>query len=161
MLASRVGLLVGLVVGGLQAFPAHKPHQGKSTQRALEARLRPATPFLGRLPSGRSLRGTGGATFRPLARVAHTALVSAADWARVVRVHECEEPSSWHVRGGTYAGGLGFTLSTWTTWRAPWMPVSMSAASPQEQAWAMVRFVGAVLHYWPDQSWPAFCSGGY
>jgi hypothetical protein len=38
------------------------------------------------------------------------------------------------------------------------MPWNMAMATPQEQAWAMVRFVTTTLHYWPDA---AGCTGGY
>jgi len=34
----------------------------------------------------------------------------------------------------------------------------MADATPQQQAWAMAHFVGAVLHFWPDQ---VGCTGGY
>ena len=90
--------------------------------------------------------------------VVHRDLVSRSDWSRVVEVHRCEEPSSWHVNGPMYQGGLGWLHSTWLTYRASWMPWDMAMATPQEQAWAMVRFVTTTLHYWPDA---IGCTGGY
>ena len=88
----------------------------------------------------------------------HRDAVPHSDWSRVVAVHRCEEPSSWHVNGPMYQGGLGWLHSTWLTYRASWMPWDMAMATPQEQAWAMVRFVTTTLHYWPDASG---CTGGY
>lgn len=87
-------------------------------------------------------------------------LVSRANWIRVVRVHHCEGVA-WDSRGPIYSGGLGWLSATWHQYKAPWMPATMDLATPQEQAWAMVRFVATTLHYWPDQQWPARCSGGY
>ena len=85
-------------------------------------------------------------------------LVTPSQWSRVVAVHRCEEPSSWHVNGPMYQGGLGWLHSTWLAYRAPWMPWNAAMASPQEQAWAMVRFVSTTLHWWPDS---LGCTGGY
>ncbi len=90
----------------------------------------------------------------------HAHLVTPAQWAKVIRVHHCEG-DPWHLAGPTYQGGLGWRPATWLSYRAPWMPTSASLATPQEQAWAMVRFVARTLHYWPDQSWPAVCGTGY
>ena len=87
-------------------------------------------------------------------------LVSASDWSRVMRVHHCEE-SSWHVAGPIYQGGLGWLHSTWLAYRGPGTPLWANLASPQEQAWAMVRFVHKTLHYWPHQGWPTSCGSGY
>ena len=85
-------------------------------------------------------------------------LVQPSVWLKVVRVHRCEEPMSWKVNGPTYQGGLGWLHSTWMAYRAPWMPVNMAAASPEMQAWAMLRFVTRTLHWWPDQ---LTCTGSY
>lgn len=89
-------------------------------------------------------------------------LVSPTVMAKVVRVHECEEnvPNGWHVDGPEYFGGLGWLAATWTAWRAPWMPANMALATPEEQAWAMLRFIvrGPLHGLWPDQDG---CTGGY
>ena len=87
-------------------------------------------------------------------------LVSPSDWSRVMKVHRCEE-SSWTVSGAVYQGGLGWLHSTWLRYRAPWMPTWANLTTPQEQAWAMVRFVNETLHYWPHQGWPRTCGAGY
>ena len=79
-------------------------------------------------------------------------LVTPAIFAKVLRVHNCEEPV-WNVRGPWYAGGLGWRLATWAAYRLPWMPLSAAQATPQEQALAMTRFVAIANHgWWPDQS---------
>lgn len=90
----------------------------------------------------------------------HARLVTPAQWSRVVRVHRCEG-DSWRSSGPLYQGGLGWRPATWLAYRAPWMPLSAAQATPQEQAWAMVRFVERTLHYWPDQGWPRWCGTGY
>ncbi len=95
-----------------------------------------------------------------LAATGHVALVTPAQWAKVARVHRCEG-DAWHQSGPLYQGGLGWRHATWLAYRAPWMPLSAARATPQEQAWAMVRFVGETLHYWPDQGWPLWCGSGY
>ena len=87
-------------------------------------------------------------------------LVTSRSWHRVEKVHRCESPT-WHDNGPTYQGGLGWLHSTWTAYRAPWMPLNMARATPQEQAWAMVQFVQRTLHYWPHQGYPLTCGGGY
>lgn len=159
MLASRVGLLVGLIIGGHLAFPHSNAHQGEYAERGLEALVRRSTPVLAPSHSEQLPVTTRAGTFGA-AKAPRRHLVSALDWSRVVKVHRCEQPASWHVRG-TYSGGIGWLPATWAAWRAPWMPVRMDLATPQEQAWAMVRFVQGVLHYWPDQGWPVWCSGPY
>jgi len=89
---------------------------------------------------------------------ARHALVPPSIFAKVLRVHHCEEPT-WNVSGPYYAGGLGWRLATWSTYRFPWMPTSASNATPQEQARAMLRFVTVAEHgWWPDQHG---CTGGY
>jgi hypothetical protein len=85
-------------------------------------------------------------------------LVSWSIMQKAIRVNQCEEGGNWHVRGSIYAGGLGWTLSLWPRFKAKPFPASMADASPEQQAWAMAHFVGAVLHYWPDQ-WG--CTGPY
>lgn len=84
-------------------------------------------------------------------------LVTPRQWQHVSMVHQCEG-DAWHLIGPTYSGGLGWRPATWLTYRLSWMPSTMDAATPQEQALAMVRFVDHTLHYWPD--WPS-CTGGY
>lgn len=85
-------------------------------------------------------------------------LVSAQLLAKASRVAQCEE-SGWHnVDGPVYYGAIGFLWSTWQAFRAPSFPVNMYDATPAQQTWALAHFVGAVLHYWPDQ---AGCTGGY
>ena len=99
-------------------------------------------------------------TAAPAAAAAHhtTRLVSPAIFAKVLRVHNCEEPS-WNVNGPTYAGGLGWRIATWSAYRLAWMPSSAAKASPQEQARAMLHFVTVAEHgIWPDQNG---CSGSY
>lgn len=66
-------------------------------------------------------------------------------------VDHCEEqgqPNPWHQDGPEYFGGLGWLWSTWTTYRASWMPSNMANASPIEQAWALYRF--AAVNGMPD-----------
>ena len=85
----------------------------------------------------------------------------------MLNVHNCEEPS-WHVSGSIYSGGLGWMIGLWTIWRAPWMPATAAAATPEEQAWAMRRFIDHTqlkwrgrlmpVGWWPDQHG---CTGGY
>ena len=85
-------------------------------------------------------------------------LVSAQLLAKASRVAVCEE-GGWHsVDGPTYFGSIGFLWSTWQAFRAPSFPVNMYYATPAQQTWALAHFVGAVLHYWPDQNG---CTGGY
>ena len=86
-----------------------------------------------------------------------TRLVSPAIFAKVLRVHHCEEPT-WHVRGPFYQGGLGFRLATWSFFRLPTFPVSMADATPQQQAWALSRLINFYHMAWPDQHG---CHGGY
>ncbi len=90
----------------------------------------------------------------------HHLFITRLDWARVVKVHMCEQ-SNWHARGSVYSGGLGWMNGLWPQYRASWMPASMADAAPLEQAWAMVRFVNGALHYWPHQTYPAYCGAGY
>lgn len=81
--------------------------------------------------------------------------------AKTEKVHFCEENvvNGWHVNGSEYQGGLGWLHQTWLEWRAPSFPLNAALATPEQQAWAMERFVGAVLHgRWPDQ---LQCTGGY
>jgi hypothetical protein len=85
-------------------------------------------------------------------------LVSTSEWLKVVRVAQCEEGGNWRASGPTYQGGLGWLHSTWMAYRAPWMPVWMNQATPEEQAWAMVRFIQRAQHWWPDQTG---CTGAY
>lgn len=72
-----------------------------------------------------------------------------------IKVHHCEEPT-WHVNGSLYKGGLGWRPATWTTFRLPWMPLTMNLATIREQVIAMSRF--AAKYGWPDQNG---CTGGY
>lgn len=50
-----------------------------------------------------------------LAAPAHAAL-SPPVIAYWERLHECEQPSSWHVHGPTYRGGLGIWAGNWPVW---------------------------------------------
>jgi hypothetical protein len=85
-------------------------------------------------------------------------LVPPSIMAKVERVHVCEESGDWFVHGPKYFGGLGWLGATWNTYRAPSMPSRADLATPQEQAWAMWRFVRANGNWWPDQSG---CTGSY
>src|ERR1019366_3718176 len=79
-------------------------------------------------------------------------LVSPAIFAKVLKVHNCEE-STWNVNGPTYAGGLGWRIATWYAYRLAWMPSSAALATPQMQARAMLHFVTVAMHgVWPDQN---------
>ncbi len=163
MLSIRVGVVAGMLISGVGQVPLRHDvfaHQGKCSQSALICPESRRTPVLGQYHSfaQKKLRHT---TTKSVHGAVRHVFVSAADWQKVFKVHECEQPLSWHNLGPTYAGGLGWLPSTWSAWRAPWMPRSMAYATPMEQAWAMVRFVADVLHYWPDQAWPAWCSGAY
>lgn len=101
-------------------------------------------------------------TFIGPSRTVWPSLVSSAIWHKVMRVHICEEGNgrgSWHINGSTYAGGLGWMLATWAQWRRHDFPLSAANATPQQQAWAMQRFVAhAMGGWWPDQP---HCTGGY
>lgn len=88
-------------------------------------------------------------------------LVSSTIMAKVVKVAQCETHGKWNSRGPVYQGGLGWLHSTWLDYRAPSFPLDMSNATPQQQAWAMDRFVSQTLHYWPHQNYPMTCGGGY
>lgn len=75
------------------------------------------------------------------------ALVTPAQFRQALWVHHCEEPS-WHVNGSMYQGGLGWRPATWSQFRAKWMPLNAALATPQEQAWALMRF--AQVYGMPD-----------
>ena len=91
-----------------------------------------------------------------------------AKMAPVMRVHRCEQPSSWHVRG-MYPGGLGWLDSTWQGVRAGMihsnprfrgLPMHANLATPWAQGRAMHYFVKNWNHgYWPHQR--ACDKGGY
>jgi hypothetical protein len=84
-------------------------------------------------------------------------LVPSSVFAKVLRVHHCEEPS-WHVEGGQYRGGLGWLDATWQRYRLPGFPAHADLATPQQQARAMLRFITVAEHgWWPDQNG---CTGG-
>ena len=87
-------------------------------------------------------------------------IVSPVIMQRTVKVMKCEG-GNWHANGSLYQGGLGWLHSTWLRFKAPTFPDNMAQATPQQQAWAMAHFVGAVLHYWPHQDYPFQCGGGY
>ena len=128
---STIGIVVSsFVVSSVGALPASAHQRGHSRARSLSIDQR------------------------------HHLTISPLNWARVTRVHMCEQ-SNWHAVGPTYSGGLGFLNSTWSAWRLGWMPANMGAATPLEQATTMVRFVDQFLHYWPHQGWPAYCGAGY
>lgn len=92
---------------------------------------------------------------------AATRLVSPAIFAKAMKVHLCEQPSSWHVRGSLYQGGLGWTAANWKRFRAKSFPANAADATPQQQAWALAHFLGFYHLPWPDQNYPMSCSGGY
>lgn len=77
-----------------------------------------------------------------------------------MNVQRCEEGHwGWHINGSKYQGGLGWLHATWLNWRRADFPMNMALATPQQQAWAMLRFVNGLLHgWWPDN--PS-CTGGY
>ena len=78
-------------------------------------------------------------------------LVTTTIMAKVLRVHNCEEPS-WFVNAGQYKGGLGWLDATWLTYRLPGFPRYAFQATIQQQARAMVHFVTVAEHgWWPDQ----------
>jgi hypothetical protein len=86
-------------------------------------------------------------------------LVSPAIFAKVLRVHNCEEEGNWFVHGPSYFGGLGWQLATWLQYRLPGFPPRPDLATPQEQARAMLHFVVVGEHgWWPDQV-PGVCHG--
>jgi hypothetical protein len=76
--------------------------------------------------------------------------------AKVLVVHNCEEPGNWHENGSKYQGGLGWLHATWLEFKVPSDPLNMAAASIEEQARAMVRF--ATKYGWPTDS-PGHCIG--
>lgn len=85
-------------------------------------------------------------------------LVSSQALAMATRVAVCEE-GGWHnVDGPTYFGALGWLWSTWQMFRTPSFPVNMANASPEQQAWALERFVRYYHMAMPDQ---IGCTGGY
>lgn len=78
-------------------------------------------------------------------------LVPRAIYAKVLRVHNCEEPT-WTVKGSKYRGGLGWLDATWQAYKLPGFPAHADEATPQQQARAMLRFVHVAEHgWWPDQ----------
>jgi Transglycosylase-like domain len=87
-------------------------------------------------------------------------LVSAVTMAKAQRVSMCEEGGNWHyyVKGGDYAGGVGFRLATWTAFRYRTFPMRMDHATPQQQAWALSHMLGYYHMAWPDQHG---CTGSY
>lgn len=80
--------------------------------------------------------------------------------AEASNVALCEEGGNWHYRGGDYAGGVGFRLATWATFRYKTFPASMADATPQQQAWALSHMLAHYRMNWPDQP-RGNCTGGY
>ena len=142
MLAARVGLLVGLMLGGLRLYGEPPRVVADRPPVVVKARA-PRPPTHRRRP----------ATRRP----APALLVTAAARERWTRVAICEE-GGWHnAHGPTYFGALGWLQSTWDQFRAPSFPARMNEASITQQIWAAQRFAG-YYHLVPDQSG---CTGSY
>jgi len=89
----------------------------------------------------------------------HHSLVSRAIMAKTTKVAVCEE-GGWHdAHGPEYFGSLGWLAATWDEFRAPSFPLRADLATPEQQAFAVAHFVGALLHgVWPDARG---CTGGY
>jgi hypothetical protein len=86
-------------------------------------------------------------------------LVPPLIFAKVLRVHRCEEGTNWYAHGLLYFGGLGWLDATWQRYKLPGFPARADLATPQQQARAMLRFVTVAEHgWWPDQNG---CTGGY
>lgn len=152
MLASRVGLLAGLIMGGLGAFPSHHTHQVERPHRALSVALRRALPPAPRRHSTRPSRATRTTAAGPSVAITHAALV------RWMKVHVCEERGhGWHVHGPTYWGGLGWMQATWDQFKRADFPARADLATVAEQVWAAQRFAG-YYHLVPDQHG---CTGSY
>lgn len=77
--------------------------------------------------------------------------------APVLRVHNCEEPTSWTVDGSIYQGGLGWQVALWPEVRAEMgprfrgLPLRAYLATPRAQGRAMRFWVHHHNHdVWPD-----------
>lgn len=100
------------------------------------------------------------------ARAVHRSLVTTAVWRKVLKVHVCEEgngPGAWHIDGPKYEGGLGYRWGLYEAHRPAGFPAHAWQATPQQQAFVMVRVIADVFGgVWPDQRpWPHPCTGGY
>ncbi len=65
--------------------------------------------------------------------------VTAAELAAWTKVHNCEEPGNWYVRGSSYSGGLGISNTNWTYYAPKYMPKSAADATPKEQVFVAMR----------------------
>ncbi|MFI5271015.1 MAG: transglycosylase family protein [Candidatus Saccharimonadales bacterium] len=59
--------------------------------------------------------------------------VSPAEFAAWSKVNVCEEGGNWHVRGSTYAGGLGISVVNWHAYGGDYYTASEADATPAEQ----------------------------
>jgi hypothetical protein len=59
--------------------------------------------------------------------------VTPAEFKAWSKVNVCEEGGDWHVRGSTYAGGLGVSNVNWTYYRHGQFTESAADATPAEQ----------------------------
>lgn len=80
--------------------------------------------------------------------------VTASERAAWSRVNQCEEHGYWHVRGATYQGGLGISVSNWIAFGGMRDFGPEWAASPDQQIVVAMR----IDPYPPDQHG---CVGGW
>jgi hypothetical protein len=84
------------------------------------------------------------------------------DWGRWQRLHQCEQPDTWHAHGTNpaapggpvFQGGLGMSTSAWrmavraAAARGVSLPASALAASPEQQMTAAQAFYDAYGWGW-------------
>jgi hypothetical protein len=76
--------------------------------------------------------------------------------ARWIRVHRCEQPSTWHDNGPIYGGGLGISRRSWAGYGGLRDFGDEANATPTQQVIVARRIEGT--SYVPDQ---AGCSGSW
>lgn len=97
----------------------------------------------------------------PASASVHSRLVTARAMQIATKVAVCEE-GGWgavhNAHGPTYYGNIGWLDATWLMFRRHDFPRRMDYATPQEQAWALLRMLGYYRMSAPDQRG---CTGGY
>jgi hypothetical protein len=80
--------------------------------------------------------------------------VSPAEFSAWSKVNECEEGGKWHIRGSTYAGGLGISVVNWHIYGGDYYTTSAADATPAEQ----IKIAEKIQPNPPDQNG---CGGGW
>lgn len=78
--------------------------------------------------------------------------VTPAEFRAWDKVHNCEEPSSWHVRGGPYPGGLGISKANWIAYGGLRFAKTGAGATPDEQIIVGEHILRANHAPMPDQN---------